>query len=208
MVCKSANKGCTDHCTLKVLPRSVLESPVPCLSQETVNNIEKFVLFIGYSRSGHSVIASWMDAHPNMIIASQINIFGNLAEEETSWDKAFLFDELYRKSYCDATCGQRSAQAVDFKGYTLNLSDSWQGRYTNLKVIGDKQGGKASAVYALYPLKFAKFYEKLSKSLDVPFRVILVVRNPYDMIATRVLFAKDLHDQYICFRKDQHHKQG
>ena len=137
-----------------------------------------------------------MDAHPNMIIASQINIFGNLAEEETSWDKAVLFDELYRKSYCDATCGQRSVHAVAFKGYTLNISDSLQGRYTNLKVIGDKQGGKASTVYALYPLKFAKFYEKLSKSLDVPFRLIHVVRNPYDMIVTRVLIAKGLHDQY------------
>ena len=71
------------------------------------------------------------------------------------------------------------------------------GSYTNLKVIGDRQGGRASTEYAQFPLKLVKFYEKLSsKSLNIPFRVIHVVRNPYDMIATRVLYAKHLHDQF------------
>ena len=137
-----------------------------------------------------------MDAHPNMIIANQFNLFDKLTKKETSWDKAFLFDELYRKSYCDATCGWRS-DAVDFKGYSLSLNDSLQGRYTTLKVIGDKHGGMASKQYAQSPLEFTKVYEKLSNSLDVPFRVIHVVRNPYDMIATNTLYVKRIHDQYV-----------
>ena len=209
LVCDSTNKGCHEYCSLKAfgkLPLSVIDSPVPCLSQETINNIEKFVFFIGYPRSGHSIIGSMMDAHPNMIIADHFNLFGMQAKKETSWDKAFIFVEFYRTSYCDAMCGKRYADAVDFKGYTLSLSDSLQGRYTTLKVIGDKQGGKASTVYALYPLKFAKFYEKLSKSLDVPFRFIHVVRNPYDMIATRVLYAKHLHDQYVSGKTNSTNK--
>ena len=197
LVCKSANKRCTDHyCSLKDFGKQpLLESPVPCLSQETVSNIEKFVFFIGYPRSGSSIIASMMDAHPNMIIAHEFNIFKQLIKKETSWDKASIFDELYRKSYCDAMCGWRSS-AVDFKGYTLSLNGSGQGRYTTLKVIGDKKAAATSQRYAESPLRFAKVYKELSKTLNIPFQVIHVVRNPYDMIATSVLYAKHLHDQF------------
>ena len=131
-----------------------------------------------------------------MIIANQFKLFGKVTKEETSWDKAFIFDEVYRKSYCDATCGWRSDDAV-FKGYTLSLNDSLQGRYTNLKVIGDKYAGGTSLKYVQSPLEFTKVHEKLSGTLNIPFRVIHVVRNPYDMIATRVLYAKHLHDQYV-----------
>ena len=139
-----------------------------------------------------------MDAHPNMIIANQFKVFSKVTrkETETSWDKAVLFDELYRNSYCDATCGHRSADANDWKGYTLSLNDSLQGRYTTLKVIGNKRGGLTSRQYAHSPLEFAKVYRNLTVTLNIPFGVIHVVRNPYDMIATRVLYAKDLHDQY------------
>ena len=130
-----------------------------------------------------------MDAHPNMIVADTFKIFDQVAKPETSWDKAFLFDELYRRSYCSATCGWRS--------HTPSLNESWLGRYTTLKVIGDKHSGIGSKQHAQSPLEFAKVYRSLSGTLNIPFRVIHVVRNPYDMIATRVLFAKDLHDQYV-----------
>ena len=56
-----------------------------------------------------------------MIIADQFDLFGMRTKKETSWDKAFIFDELYRISYCDAMCGKRNADAVDFISYTLSL---------------------------------------------------------------------------------------
>ena len=36
------------------------------LSQQDVDGVEKFVFFVGYGRSGSSIIGSMMDAHPNM----------------------------------------------------------------------------------------------------------------------------------------------
>ena len=131
-----------------------------------------------------------------MIVANDFKIFDQVEKQETSWDKVFLFDELYRKSYCAATCGWRSADALAYKGYTLSLNVSWQGRYTTLKVIGDKHSGIGSKQHAQSPLEFAKVYRNLSGTLNIPIRVIHVVRNPYDMIATRVLHAKDLHGQF------------
>ena len=45
------------------------------LSQSVVEGVEKFVLFVGYPRSGHSLIASVMDAHPDIVIAHEYLIF-------------------------------------------------------------------------------------------------------------------------------------
>ena len=195
-MCKRVHEGCKDHCSIKSFgkqPLSKIESQVPCLRQETINNIEKFVFFIGYARSGHSIIGSMMDAHPNMMIANEYGVFHKLTINQTSWDKASIFDELYRRSYCDATCGWRSS-AVDFKGYTLSLNA--QGRYTTLKVIGDKSGGRTSKHYAHFPSDFTEMYKKLLQTLNVPIRVVHVVRNPFDMISSRVLYAERVHDQF------------
>ena len=35
-------------------------------TQEVINHIEKFVFFVGYPRSGHSIVGSLMDAYPHM----------------------------------------------------------------------------------------------------------------------------------------------
>lgn len=37
-----------------------------------LSKIHTFVLFVGYPRSGHSLIGSIMDAHPNVIIAHEV----------------------------------------------------------------------------------------------------------------------------------------
>ena len=43
----------------------------PNLTKEVIDGIEKFVLFIGYPRSGHSIVGSLMDAHPHVVIANE-----------------------------------------------------------------------------------------------------------------------------------------
>ena len=48
---------------------------LPLLPESTVNSVEKFVFFVGYRRSGHSMIGSVMDAHPDMIIAHEYLLF-------------------------------------------------------------------------------------------------------------------------------------
>ena len=49
----------------------------PVLTQDVVNHIEKFILFIGYPRSGHSIVGSLMDAHPHMVIANEFLLLRN-----------------------------------------------------------------------------------------------------------------------------------
>ena len=72
--------------------------------------------------------------------------------------------------------------------YSLEIDGSWQGRFTELKVIGDKSGGRAVKEYNRDSKKFKKLYRQLASSVKVPIEVLQVVRNPLDMIATKVLY--------------------
>ena len=159
------------------------------LTQRDIDGVQKFVFFIGYPRSGHSIIGSMMDAHPDMIIAHEFMLFEKWPKEAAKlMNKAYFFNTLYKDSYDDATTGWRSAKE-DKKGYTLQMKASWQGQFNHLKVIGDKSGGKASFLYHASPEEVQKSYRQLVRTVRIPIRVIHVVRNPYDMIATRVLYV-------------------
>ena len=168
----------------------VPKAPTLSLPKEAINSVEKFIFFVGYGRSGHSIIASMMDAHPNMVIANEFYLFDKWARQVKSVrDKVKLFNELYRNSYKSAHAkdGWRTAQK-DQKGYTLELAGAWQGKYERLQVIGDKAAGDTAIKGHQSPGKFKKMYLELQSTVQVPIQVIHIVRNPYDMIATVALY--------------------
>ena len=163
----------------------------PVLTSQSIEDVEKFVFFIGYSRSGHSIIASIIDAHPNAILAHEFDIFGKLATDDKYLNKSYLFNALYRDSYKEAVTGWRSGNSTfRRKGYSLmlNSSESWQGKFRTLKVIGDKAGGHTSRFYRDQSAVFQRKYHSLVDTVLVPVHVIHVVRNPFDIIATRLLY--------------------
>jgi hypothetical protein len=181
---------------LKLLKKGNKTYLLPNLTSQSIKDVKMFVFFVGYPRSGHSIIASMIDAHPDAILAHEFNLFNKLAMQlsignEYLLDKAHLFNTLYQDSYTEAIVGWRSGKSsYDKKGYSLkvNASQSWQGRFRTLKVIGDKAGGSTSRVYRDHPKLFLQIYRSLVDTVRVPVRVIHVVRNPYDMIATRLLY--------------------
>ena len=161
------------------------------LSPSVVNGVEKFLFFIGYPRSGHSMIGSVLDAHPNVIIAHEYRFFEKCVTEFSNnaaitifHNKTTLFNDLYRNSFLSSKCGWRSAMNTS-KGYNLALPAQWQGKFSHLRVIGDKSGGGTSSA-----LQYESGKECLRKinEIGVPVVAIHVVRNPYDMIATSVLY--------------------
>lgn len=168
-----------------------LKLPPPELSQEDVDGVEKFVFFIGYARSGSSIIASMMDSHPNMIISHESKEFHKvwLQAPRENITKSSLFNLLYQSSYKDAARGVRSAYASGRKGYFLGTGSLWQGRFSKLSVIGDKQAGRTTMFYASFRSQFEKKYRLLMDVVKVPIYVIHVVRNPFDIIATRLTFS-------------------
>ena len=45
------------------------------IPNSVINHVHRFLFFVMYARSGHSIIASMMDAHPNMVIAHKNALF-------------------------------------------------------------------------------------------------------------------------------------
>ena len=157
----------------------------PSLSQADIEGVETFIFFVGWPRSCHSIVGTMLDAHPNVIIAHEYFIFSqnNIME----LNRSRLYNELYRNSYMNARSGWRASNHTQ-KGYTLNMYSSWQGRFTKLWVIGDKSGGNTALVYLKNSRQFKVKYQHLRGSLRVPIKVLQVVRNPFDMIATNALY--------------------
>ena len=169
-------------------------TPKRRLSQQDVDGVEKFVFFVGYARSGSSIVGSMMDAHPNMIIANECNILNKWMKDpqrKLKLNKHAFFNGLYRCSVNSATTGFRSSETKQEKGYSLAISSSWQGRFTKLRVIGNKQAGATANWYIYSPSLFVKKCHQLGDTLKVPFHVIHVVRNPFDIIATGLHYKSD-----------------
>ena len=175
-----------------------LPSDFTPLSKQDVSGVEKFVFFVGYPRSGHSIIGSMMDAHPDIVIAHEFMLFKVWPHHDPDLkNKSYLFNALYQNSYKEAKVGWRSSDpnfgGKKLKGYSLNMSSAWQGRFRQLRVIGDKSGGQTAIAYSQSSQRACRTYEELVDTVKVPIHTIHVVRNPYDIIATSMLYSAGMH---------------
>lgn len=127
-------------------------------------------LFIGYPRSGHSLVSSLLDAHPQAIIAHRLDLVKYVAIGYSMRELGYL---VLRNSQRFAGTGR------ELTAYKYTVPDSWQGRYVDLKVIGDQEGRLTAERLADNPT----LIEQLQK-LGIQVRFIHVIRNPYDNIAS------------------------
>lgn len=170
---------------------------LPMLNESNIKQVETFLFFIGYPRSGHSIVASCLDAHPDIVIAHEFNLFPRLLRSDMHdqlVNRTILYNGLYQNSIRATKVGWRSVEPSKNKGYSphLNSSNSWQGRFRRLRIIGDKSGGVTARCIRDQPMAFAKVYDELSETVQVPLKALHVVRNPYDMIATQILYRISL----------------
>ena len=103
-------------------------------------NVETFSLFVGHSRSGHSLVAAILDSHPEIIISGEFNLLYKLESffmdpsETDDEGKLRTFFELHFRSHEQAIFGNRSPNCSS--SYCYNIDGSWQGNYkSKLKVI-------------------------------------------------------------------------
>ena len=158
----------TNNC--KPLPRSV------------TSKIKTFVLFVGISRSGHSIVAAILDSHPHIVVSNELDVFSSIDHSS----KASLFYLIWKKS-CKIA-GRGGLERIG-KGYSLSVDGSWQGAYQSyINVIGDKHGGRIAKEFLGNPELFQSHLNKLRSLVKMPIKVIHVIRNPYDNIATIALY--------------------
>ena len=99
------------------------------------NNVKTFVMFIGYPRSGHSLIGSLLDAHPEIVIPHEYDIVANwkwLTYSDTAFSKNVtkyrLFYDLYSLSEKQALFRLRSPKRSP-RSYCYHVPGTWQGTY-------------------------------------------------------------------------------
>ena len=135
------------------------------------DDVENYCMFIGYPRTGHSLIGSLLDAHSNMIIAHELDALDYIGR---GYSRNQLFHLIVNNSR------QFSAKGRTWTGYSYQVSNQWQGRSSHLRVIGDKMAARSARRLSDDP----GLIGRLRHTVGMPLRLVHVIRNPYDVIAT------------------------
>ncbi len=156
------------------------------LDNELFGSLKYFCMFIGYPYSGHSLVGSIIDAHPNAAISHELHV-GRLLKKGFTKDRIFSMIILNTMKFAH--------DGRIWNNHSYAIPGEWNGRFTSLRVIGDKRGGGSSRFFS----KKTEILDALSDSLGLPVKYIHVMRNPFDMIGT--LFRKT-HNRKIYTIRD------
>ena len=161
------------------LIKGYVETYLPSLLKEKLfADVATYCMFIGHGRSGSTLIGSLLDAHPNAIIAHELNALKHI---QAGFSRRQLYYLLLRNSELYAANGRKAG------GYEYTVENQWQGKFKQLRVIGDKKATSAAKKLCAKP----HLLQKLAKVTDEKIRLIHVVRNPYDNIASKSRARKE-----------------
>lgn len=138
---------------------------------ETYADLHAFCLFIGYPKSGHSLVGALLDAHPDLVIARAVNPLALVVVDGQPRDE--VFELLLDNARAEATRGRKQNR------YRYAVDGQWQGRVRTLRVLGDKFSDRTTKRIGRTAGALASF----ERQVGVPLRLIHVVRNPFDMVA-------------------------
>lgn len=138
--------------------------------------IEAFCLFVGYGRSGHSIVGSLIDAHPNAAVAHELHAVKRYFE---GVPRDVLFDRLFETAQAQARDGRRASRA-DGGEYIHRLEGQTKPAPEALRVIGDKKGAGTAWQFSRRGLDQI---DRFRAYLGVPLKQVHVIRNPFDVVA-------------------------
>ena len=134
-------------------------------------SVRAFLLFVGHPRSGHSLVGSLLDAHPAMVVSHELDVLKYVG---LGYRRDQLLTLVLEHARANADSGRKSW------GYSYAVPGQWQGRWDRLEVVGDKRGRMTTDRLAAAP----GLLDDLARAARMPVRVVQVVRNPYDNVAT------------------------
>jgi hypothetical protein len=139
--------------------------------RRSFDSIDTYCGFVGYPRTGHTLIAALLNAHPEIVLANEVGAL--------DW----LSKGLGRLQICSLILAGDSAfcrAGYEFLGYRYAVPGQWQGRFRRLRVVGDKDGARDNTILRGHP----ELLERLGRVMRARVRILHVVRNPYDILAT------------------------
>jgi Sulfotransferase family len=139
--------------------------------RDDLASVRAFLVFIGHPRSGHSLVGSLLDAHPRMAVSHELDALKYVA---AGYRRDQLLTLVLEHARANAAAGRTSW------GYSYAVPGQWQGRYRDLAVVGDKRGRMTTHRLRTRP----DLLDRLAATVRMPVKVVQVVRNPYDNVAT------------------------
>jgi hypothetical protein len=134
--------------------------------------VKTFCCFIGYSRSGHTLVGSLLDAHPDIIISTESDAF-KLISEGYRKDALYFYLDYWAK-FVSKILGNK------WTGYSYKVDNGIQGTKKFPIVIGDKEGNSSLNRIA----NDFNLTKRLASTVKVPVKYIHITRNPFDIIST------------------------
>ncbi|KAJ7375665.1 hypothetical protein OS493_039738 [Desmophyllum pertusum] len=161
------------------------------------DHMTTLLLFVGYSRSRHSLVSSLLDAHPHVIVADESYALRKWVQSpvwKTTKSKYDFFDTMMGSSVSSFKHGRRSrdtkGSAANLQIFGYNIPDQWQATYDrHIQVMGDKTAWDTAVM--LRQKGTDAIYE-MERKLGVKVKFLHVVRNPFDNIATFVLRHREI----------------
>lgn len=134
--------------------------------------LETFCCFVGHGRSGGTLVGALLNAHPNIVMANELNALRRL---QTGMSAKQLYRVIYLVSGRQVQRGSKGGG-----GYSYAVDGQWQGRHEELKVIGDRKAGATAYEVVCNPALLTT----LQRKVELHKKFIHVIRNPFDTITT------------------------
>jgi hypothetical protein len=136
-------------------------------------NVKVFCFFVASARSGHSILAHLLSAHPKVMISDELDALSYFKE-------GYEVDKVYELIKNQDEKFQRRDRKKS--GYSYKIDNLWQNVSVKYpEVIGDAKGARATSLLSTDK----DFLEDLRQKTGVNIRAIFCLRNPFDVIATK-----------------------
>jgi hypothetical protein len=133
------------------------------------SELKTYCGFIGYHKSGHSLVAAMLNAHPAALIAHELDVLWLI-------DQGCSRQELL--SMLAAREEEFSALDRRWMGYDYRIETQLD--RAPLRVVGDKKGGSTTMRLFRQP----ELLDSLKDVVGLPVKFIHVIRDPYDNISS------------------------
>jgi hypothetical protein len=143
-------------------------------SVDDFEQLRAFCLFVGYPRSGSTLLASMLNAHPAVLLGHELDVLGFVRLHAS---KAQIFHAIRESADAFSQSGLR------WEGYDYRIGPPTADGDRELHVIGDKE----AAMAAVHLGRGDSLLERLQDTVGLPVKVVHIVRDPFDNIATMYL---------------------
>jgi hypothetical protein len=138
------------------------------------DRVQRFCFFIAPARSGHSLVAHLLTAHPDVLISDELHALRYFAEGYTA-------DQVYALIRAQNMYLQRRQRSKSGYNYSVEGTAQDDPKKHPL-VIGDAKGEGSMKLL----VRNQKLIDRIREEVGIPLRAIVHIRHPFDITATNI----------------------